>query len=150
VAITGAAGPAGASAGPSRLGTERFQIMTTSPTARKLTIIATGVFTDGGTLTGDLTQGVTGRAVLRSGTFKIISNNGSGAGIYDPADCLNLYQGNSTYELRDGTGKYARIQGSGRFSFKLTTIYARNSKGTCTSAVAAYQELITLHGPARA
>jgi hypothetical protein len=147
--LTGA-GPARASARSVRLRAEQFQIISTSPSAKKLSIVATGVFTDGGILSGNLIEGGVGHAALRDGTFRMIFDKGSSAIGYTPGLCKSQEQGTGTYELRGGSGRYARISGSGKFTIAATTLYRRNSRGRCTSSVAAYQEIITGRGHARA
>jgi len=145
--IAAAAGPVGASAALSYPGTEHFQVMTTSATSTKSSIIATGAFTAGGVIGDGFENGGTSTVVLPGGTFKITAKNVSvGTGFFLKT-CLSTTQGNGRYKLHGGTGKYAKISGSGKFTISGATVEARNSKGNCTQKYVADQQMMTLRGP---
>jgi hypothetical protein len=90
-----------------------------------------------------------GTVVLPGGKFKIIANPHSGSGIVDASACLSTSDATGTYRLRGGTGKYAKLSGTGKFSLTSVTIDTRNPRGQCTEKPAAYQLIITLHGPVK-
>jgi hypothetical protein len=151
--LAGSAGAAGASARVTRSATEHFQVITTSATAKRLSIVATGAFTGGGVVAGSIRDSANGTGagtvVLRGGTFKITASANSGSGSGDPSSCLFTSDATGTYRLHGGTGKYAKLSGTGKFSLASVTIDTRNSKGRCTEKPAAYQLIITLHGPVK-
>jgi hypothetical protein len=149
--IAGGAGAAVASASvsPSTSGTEHFQIMRTSASAKKSSVIATGAFAGGGTISNGFGNGGTGNVTLPGGKFKITAKKVSVAAGFNTRTCVSTTDGNGAYKLHGGTGKYAKISGSGKFTIKGLTVDARNSKGKCTAKPVAYQLIITLHGPAK-
>src|ERR1022692_1616761 len=110
-------------------GTEHFQIMTTSETARKTHVIADGVFTAGG---ADVSGNKTDTIMFSGGTFKI-----------------RHFAGHGTYKLKDGTGTYAGISGHGRYHLRILSVAARNSNGKCSQQEqpAAFEQIIRAQGP---
>ncbi|MGD0376796.1 MAG: hypothetical protein ABSB01_19695 [Streptosporangiaceae bacterium] len=134
---------------PSWTGIEHFQLMTTSATSSKESIIAIGgVFTAGGV---DYQGNKVDRVVFPGGTFKIRHSSGKGTQNFNPKTCLNVISLHGTYSLGHGTGKYAGISGHGRYQLSILFVAARNSKGKCsqTKPPAAYQQIIKAHGPAK-
>jgi hypothetical protein len=127
-------------------GTEHFQIMTTSETARKTHVIADGVFTAGG---ADVSGSKTDTIMFSGGTFKIRHFAGHGKQSFDPATCLLTINERGTYKLKDGTGTYAGISGHGRYHLRILSVAARNSKGKCSQREqpAAFEQIIRAHGP---
>jgi hypothetical protein len=117
-------------AAPPRSGTEHFYLMTTQPTASRYAIIATGVFTAGGT---DIAGGTTDTVKLPGGTFKV--NHGGQPHIIkqqaNPATCLELFEARSKITIGGGTGKYARLTGSGSATIKDLAIAGRTKTGAC-------------------
>jgi hypothetical protein len=127
-------------------GTEHFQIMTTSETARTTHVIADGVFTAGG---ADVSGNKTDTIMFSGGTFKIRHFAGHGKQSFDPATCLLTIKRHGTYKLKDGTGTYAGISGHGRYHLRILSVAARNSKGKCSQREqpAAFEQIIRAHGP---
>ena len=127
-------------------GTEHFQIMTTSETARKTHVIAYGAFTAGGT---DISGNKTDIIMFSGGTFKIRHFAGHGKQSFDPATCLLTINLHGTYKLKDGTGTYAGISGHGRYHLRILSVAARNSNGKCSQRKqpAAFEQIIRAHGP---
>ena len=127
-------------------GTEHFQIMTTSETARNTHVIAYGVFTAGGT---DVTGNKTDTIDLSGGTFKIRHSAGHGKQSFDPATCLLKINERGRYKLEDGTGKFAGISGHGRYHLRILGIFARNANGKCSQRKQpeAFEQIIRAHGP---
>ena len=110
--------------------TERFTVVTTDPGAGTASVIATGGFTAGGTLTnGKRKQNFR----FAAGKFTlVIAPAGSKHVSLNPTTCLYTKTGSSTYTLTDGTGAYQGISGSGKISFSLRAVYAL-VKGKCPS-----------------
>lgn len=104
--------------------------MTTQPTASRYAVIATGVFTAGGT---DIAGGTTDTVKLPGGTFKV--NHGGQPHVVkeqvNPATCLEVFEGTAKITVGGGTGKYARIHGSGNATINDQAIASRTKKGTC-------------------
>ena len=150
-ATAGGTGLAAASARPAISGTEHFQIMATSATARRSSTIATGAFTAGGVSEGGTGNSGTSTLVFPGGRLKIKHHTVRSKGAFNPRTCLFIVRGSGTYQLGGGTGKYARVSGSGRFALHIWAVESRNSHGHCTQALppAVYQQVITLHGPVR-
>jgi hypothetical protein len=146
-ASTAPAVPAAAAVQPSVSGIEHFQIMSTSATSNKQSIIALGsVFTAGGV---NLGGNRVDKAVFPGGTFKIRHFRGHGTTRFNPATCLLRINRHGTYKLRAGTGKYAGISGHGRYRLKIRAVTARNSNGHCSQSKppVAFQQIIKAHGP---
>ena len=127
-------------------GTEHFQIMTTSETARTTHVIASGVFTAGGT---DVSGNKSDTIIFSGGTFKIRHFAGHGKQSFDPATCLLTINLHGTYKLKDGTGTYAGISGHGRYHLRVLSVAARNSNGKCSQRKQpeAFEQIIRAHGP---
>lgn len=146
---TAIAGVTSASASPAApsgsAGFEFFSLMTTSPSSPSSSIIATGVFTAGGTITD--TSNTTANVTFPRGTFVITHSKGTGTPRINPATCLFALAENGTYQLGHGTGAYAGISGHGIYRLNITAVAARNSAGKCSNKFAAYQQVIKAQGP---
>ena len=145
-AALGGASLAAASARPAVSGTEHFQLMNNSPTSKTSSIIATGVFTGGGTSTA--TSSTTAIVTFPSGTFVITHSKGTGTHSFNPKTCR--FNGNlkGTYTLGRGTGAYANLSGSGTYQASILGVGAK-SGGRCSMKLppAASQQLIRASGP---
>jgi hypothetical protein len=152
VAISGlAAASASPAAGPSVSGTEHFQIMTTSATSSKSSIIFHGaVFTAGGVSVGGNGNNGTGTAVFPGGTVKIRHHTVHSKQTFNSKTCLFTLHARGTYRITGGTGKYAGIRGHGKFVVSILLVAARNSNGRCSQRKAplAFQQVINAQGPA--
>lgn len=132
IMLVGVAGPASAStrpASPAVSGTEHFYLMTTQPSTSRYTIIATGVFTVGGT---DRSGSKADLIRLPGGTFKI--QHGGPFHIVkqqlNQKTCLGRLEATARFTVGNGTGAYRRISGSGKAVISSMFI-ARRSKGAC-------------------
>jgi hypothetical protein len=132
-AALGGAGLAAASvrpAAPPKSGTEHFYLMTTQPSASRYSIITIGVFTAGGT---DIAGGTTDTIKLPGGAFKV--NHGGQPHLIkqqvNPATCLAVFEATVKITVGGGTGKYARITGSGTATINDLAIAGRTKKGAC-------------------
>ena len=122
-----AAAPHAAQAGTS--GIEHFQIMSTSATAIKDTVIVYGLFTAGGV---DITtSNTTDTFKFPNGTIKVRHSPGTGPQTFNRHTCLITVHQHGTYRFVSGTGKYAGISGHGRYKLDVLAIGAR-SHGKCT------------------
>jgi Bacterial regulatory proteins, tetR family len=135
-------------AGQAATRTEHFRIMSTLATSRKLSVIATGTFTAGGT---DIPGRFTDKLVFPGGTFKIRYHFTTDKINFSPRTCLLTETQRGTYRLSHGTGRYTGIRGSGRAAAGLVGVFARNSKGECTHLAAprTFQSVLTAGGPVR-
>ncbi len=149
VAVAGlTAASASPAARPSLTRIEHFQLMTTSATSNRESIIATGgVFTAGGV---NFQGNKVDRAVFPGGTFKIAHSSGTGKQVFNPKTCLNVINLHGTYKLGHGTGKYKGISGHGKYQLSILFVGARNSNGKCsqTKPPVAFQQIIKAQGPA--
>jgi hypothetical protein len=145
-AVLGGASLAGASARPAVSGTEHFQLMSTSATSKSSSIIATGVFTAGGTDTR--TTSSTDSVTFPKGTFVITHSKGTGTQSFNPRTCLLKVNLKGTYTLGSGTGAYASISGSGTYQLSILAVGAK-SGGTCSRTLppTAFQQVIRASGP---
>ena len=130
--LIGGVGLASASArpaGPAVSGTEHFYLMTTLPSTSRYTIIATGLFTAGGT---DISGNTTDLVKLPGGTFKI--HHGGAIHIVkqqlNRKTCLAVFDATASFTVGNGTGRYHGISGSGKAAINQMLI-ARRSKGAC-------------------
>ena len=155
IAAAGAAalatvGITAAAAAPSASGTEHFQTMTTSDTAKTSSIIGYGVFTQGGTVSGTNGSSSKSTVTFPNGTFVITHSKGTGTVRFNPKTCLFQISRKGTYTLGSGTGAYAHLTGSGTYKFSILGVAAR-SGGKCanpqTTPAAAYQQTINASGP---
>ncbi len=148
-AALGGAGLAAASASttarPAASGTEHFQIMTTSASSRKQTIIATGLFTAGGV---DHSGNSVDKVVFPGGSFTIKHSAGKGPQTFDPKTCLLTLSLHGTYVAGHGTGKYKGISGHGKYQLSILSVFAR-SGGKCSQSKppAAWEQIIKASGP---
>jgi hypothetical protein len=143
-ALTGT-GLAAASASPAASGTEHFQIMTTSATSNRLSIIATGVFTAGGV---DHENASVATEKFPGGTFTIKHSRGTGKQTFNPRTCLLTLNLHGTYTLSHGTGKYAGISGHGKYQLNILAIGTK-VHGKCSQSrpPAVFQQIISASGP---
>jgi hypothetical protein len=143
--VLAGAGLAGASARPATSGTEHFQLMTTSATSKTSSLIATGVFTAGGTDTRS--TGSTDTVTFPTGTFVITHSKGTGTQHFNPRTCLLQVSQKGTYKLGSGTGAYAGISGSGTYHLTILAVGAK-SGSTCSKAPPpTWQQVINASGP---
>ena len=130
-------------------GIQHFQLMTTSASSTKESIIALGgVFTAGGV---DHPGNKVDKVVFPGGTFRIRHSSGKGTQHFNPNTCLNVISLHGTYKLLAGTGKYSTLSGHGRYQLSIVFVAARNSAGKCSQrkAPVAYQQIIRASGPAK-
>jgi hypothetical protein len=137
----------------SRHGSEHFTFMATFVKAGDgrigASIIATGLFTDGGTINLH-TLRRSAQMKLGRGTIRLTTTGGSGTGTkVNPSTCLTTLTSSGTYKLSHGTGRYAGIGGSGHFTAAVHSVLARKRDGTCVlNRDLAYQAVVTLTGTA--
>lgn len=145
-AALSAATLAAASPRPALSGTEHLQLMSTSATAKTSSIIATGVFTAGGTDTQ--TTSSTDAVKFSNGTFVITHSKGTGTQSFNPKTCLLQVNLTGTYTLGSGTGAYAHLSGSGTYQLSILAIGAK-SGGTCSRTLppTSFQQVIRASGP---
>jgi hypothetical protein len=149
VALSGlAAASASPAVTPAVSGTEHFQLMTTSATSNRSSIIARGpVFTGGGV---DIQGNTADLVKFPNGTFKIRHSSGRGPQTFDPRTCLLTISLHGTYKLGHGTGHFKGISGHGKYQLRILAIGARNARGKCTQRKPprVFQQIITAKGPA--
>jgi hypothetical protein len=145
VTIIAGAGTAAASAAASGTAVEHLRIVNTMATSARLSVIATGAVTAGGYV---IPAAVTDTVVFPGGTFKLrhVTHHVKAGG--NPSTCLLTETLRGTFTVGHGTGKYARIQGSGKFVTSVFAVTAKNRAGHCTHirAPATYQEITTATG----
>jgi hypothetical protein len=146
VAISGLTA-ASASPAPSHRvsGTEHFQFVNGSVTAREADVIVTGVFTAGG---ADIMGSTTDTFRFPGGTFQVRHSAGHGTQSFDPKTCLATINSRGTIKLGHGTGRYAGISGHGTYTLSILEIAAR-SNGRCsrTKPPVAFQQILQAQGP---
>jgi hypothetical protein len=131
IALSGTLAAAAAPSSSGASGIEHFQIMSTSATATRDTVIAHGVFTAGGV---DITTGrTTDTFKFPNGTIRTRHSPGTGPQSFNRHTCLFTVHQHGTYRLLGGTGKYAGISGHGRFHLDILAVGAR-SHGKCTQS----------------
>jgi len=138
LALTGAAFGSGAS------GTEHLIFMTTATSGDRFNVIATGVFTAGGTATLP-----SGKGTLRfpTGTIETTSKSSKPINTSNLKTCYGTLPQKGTYTIVDGTGAYKGISGSGKFTVSLREVIPIvNGKCHGLKPVAA-QGIVTGSGP---
>ena len=146
IAVTGiTAASAAPRSGPAVSGTEHFQIMTTSATSKSTSLIASGVFTAGGT---DVPGSTTDTAKFAGGTFQISHSKGTGTQTFNPKTCSGTINLKGTYTLHNGTGAYANISGDGTYQLSILFVGAK-SAGVCSKTLPppTFQQVIKASGP---
>jgi hypothetical protein len=153
--VVGGASVIGASAGtvaPSSLrGTEHLTVMGSSTNPKRLSVIATGLFTDGGIMPNQSWVGkpATSPIKLARGTIWLRETLVRHVDKLDNATCLETASVRGTYKLIRGTGRYARISGSGRYTATGRLIFGRTANGECATWHPIVDQLIlTMSGPA--
>jgi hypothetical protein len=154
VVATTATGIAAASAQTSvpvsHRGAEHFTIILTSTRSGVTSVIATGLFTDGGTM-NLFSRGPSAELKLSRGNIRLTPRSPGGPkSKTTPGTCLRTTSERGTYKLSHGTGKYAGIRGSGHFSVTDREISHRKRNGGCvtTRAPIAVQVILSLSGSA--
>lgn len=133
-------------AGPSVSGTEHFRFMTTNGDSNTESVIALGVFIEGGIDH----PGRADKVIFADGTFRIRNSAGHGRTTFNHRTCLGIDNLRGTYKIYGGTGKYAGISGHGKYLSRARLVTKRNSAGRCDgSALAASQQVIWEHGPVK-
>jgi hypothetical protein len=146
-------GIAAASAQPSTSasphGTEHFTLILTSTKTGVGSVIATGAFTDGGTM-NLFSEGPSTVLKLGAGTIRVTPTSPGGPrSKTNLATCLTTVSERGTYKLNRGTGRYAGIHGSGRFTAidHVVSHHKRNGGCVTTRPPLAVQAILTLSGP---
>jgi hypothetical protein len=124
--------------------------------AGQTSVIATGVFTDGGSIPprhgvhiGNGTRLMTvGTMKLGLGTIRLTTSLAPGGSVQSPGTCLFSTSAHGTYTLGRGTGQYVGIRGSGRFSSTSRVVLRREANGECIGRhPLATQVVVMLSGP---
>ena len=110
-------------------GTEHFSLMSTQPSASKYVVIASGLFTAGGT---DTSGNTVDSMKLTGGTLKINHNFPTHVvkEQFNQKTCLETFVATSKFTVEDGTGTYKGISGSGSARISGLAI-ARRTAGKC-------------------
>jgi hypothetical protein len=113
--------------------TERFAIITTSPSAPGR-VIATGAFHAVGTVTEIQTSDTSAVAtfVFPNGTFELSrADNPGGSGSFNTVTCVGHFSGTGNYVIipGSGTGAYSGISGRGTYSDRGTIVATRGPGG---------------------
>jgi hypothetical protein len=145
--ITTACASASPSPSSPRHGTERFTVMWAALT-NNASVIATGLFNDGGTVSSIYSY-ASNDYKLGAGSFRLTGSVKCHSFKARPGTCPKTYRAGGTYTLGHGTGNYARISGSGRFTTTLRNFFRRNAAGVCVPLrPLAIQGIVTFSGPA--
>ncbi len=145
-----AAASAQAPAAASRHGAEHFTIILTSTRSGVTSVIATGLFTDGGTL-NLFSRGPSAEMKLGNGTIRLTPGSHRGpSSKTNPATCLTTTTERGTYKLSHGTGRYTGIRGSGHFAIIDRVLSHHKRGGACvtTRPPIAVQAILTFSGSA--
>ena len=147
VALLGGTGIAAASSHATATKTENFQLMSTSGTSNKSSVIAYGAFTAAGVDTPGAHN--TDTLTFPNGALKLVHKITGGKQHIDPATCLVTVTQTATYTLGSGTGAYKGVTGSGNAKLNILGIATRNSAGKCSMAKAplAFHLVINGSGP---
>jgi len=129
----------------SRSGTEHIKLVSTDGNSNNHTIIATGVFNDGGIDYGGNNIDL---AVFADGAFSINHTGVHVSFIVNPRTCVARGSGSGPYTLFRGYGAYAGINGSGTATVNILATFGRTPKGACDQRnLTAFQSIIRASGP---
>jgi hypothetical protein len=138
---------AGAAFGSGASRIEHFTFMSTNVTADKFNVIATGVFTAGGTATPLAAKNT---LTFPNGTINVTSKS-TGKPVYtaNTKTCYETLSQKGTYAIAGGTGAYKGITGRGRFTLRIRQIgpVVNGKCDTKTSKRVASQGILTATGP---
>jgi hypothetical protein len=135
------AGLALASASPAISQHENFRVISTNEAAKRHSVIATGSFMAGGSeaLGRTAANRAVDKAFLYRGTFEITRRIRFRTPPAPPKRCILRVTERGTYTLSHGTGRYAGISGSGRFTSRETVVFARTGPNNCGKTIAFQQ-----------
>jgi hypothetical protein len=125
--------------------TEDFRVISTVAKSDRQSVIATGAFVAGGVYVLGSTRD---KAELYRGTFMIYRHVTYKSTPQPPVNCLFTETERGTYTIGAGTGRYARISGSGKFTLRITGVLASTGKGQCGGMVA-FQQIMSESGRVR-
>lgn len=138
------------SASASHRGAEHFTFMFASTRTSLGSVIATGLFTDGGTMNLSLLEPSV-EMKLGAGTIRFTpTSHGGPSSKTNLATCLTTVSERGSYKLSRGTGRYAGIRGSGRFAVTDRFVSHHKRDGGCVTSrpPLADQTIFTLSGSA--
>ncbi len=135
----------GAAAAAPTTKTEHFSFVSTAITGNTFSAIATGAFTAGGT--ANLPSGK-GTLKFPGGTIKVTNKAGRAKNNFNAKACLSTSVQAGTFKIISGTGVYAGITGSGKYTGSFTEV-GPVVAGKCSSKgnPVAVQSIITASGP---
>ncbi len=124
---------------------EQLRFMSTRATSRRISVIATGAFTAGGT---DRPGRETDVLMFPGGTLSYRHVTRTFSASFDPQTCLLTESLTGSFTLGHGTGHYAGVHGSGKFALNIVAVTKKNHAGQCThvQAPATFQQLTTAAG----
>ena len=144
VALLGGTGIAAASNHATATQTETFQLMSTSTTSNKSSVIAHGAFTAAGVDTSGAHN--TDTLTFPNGTLKLVHKRTGGSQHFDPKTCLATTTETATDTLGSGTGAYKGVTGSGKATANVLGIAARNRAGKCSQRMAPLALHLVING----
>jgi len=109
----------GAAAAAPTTKTEHFSFVSTAITGNTFSAIATGAFTAGGT--ANLPSGK-GTLKFPGGTIKVAAKAGHAKNNFNAKTCLGTSVQPGTFKIISGTGVYAGITGSGKYTASFTEV----------------------------
>jgi len=132
-------------AGAVRAKAEHLRFMSTTATSLRISVIATGAFTVGGT---DLPGRVTDVLRFPGGTLRYRHVSHTFSASFDTQTCLLTENETGSFTIGNGTGRYARVHGSGKYALSIVAVTAKNRAGQCihVDAPATFQQLTTANG----
>jgi hypothetical protein len=124
---------------------EQLRFMSTKATSRRISVIATGAFTGGGTARPGR---VTDVLSFPGGTLRYRHVTRTFSASFDPQTCLLTESLTGKFTLGHGTGRYVGVHGSGKFALNIVAVTEKNRAGQCThvQAPATFQQLTTANG----
>ena len=131
LALPAGASPAAASAASARTGTQHFQMMTTSATSNKSSLIAYGVLTAPGT--DRQNRNGTDTFIFAGGSLGIKHTPAKGGDkqSFNSKTCLMQFTEKGTFTVTGGSGKYKGATGSGTYLLSIIAIGPKLKSGAC-------------------
>ena len=121
---------------PDRTTIEHFRFISTVAPAKYQSLLATGAFVAGGEM---VVGAAYDKVHFYHGSFRLYTHVTFRSAPQPPSRCMFRESERGSYTIRDGTGRYRKLAGSGKFTVQITGVLANTGKNACGHMVAFQQ-----------